>query len=127
MNIVTKSQQLKLKGQFTGLTRKKIMRKQEEEKENQSMMLTVVWNEYNNTRKRKGEIDRRIAVLGYPNTLEEAYSLMDKYLKKIQFKSYIGRQWVRDNTLIYDFGSHEKYFKLHNLNEETKRKLSKSS
>ena len=29
------------------------MRKQEEEKENQSMMLTIVWNEYNNTRKRK--------------------------------------------------------------------------
>ena len=87
------------------------MRKQEEEKENQSMMLTVVWNEYNNTRKRKGEIDRRIAVLGYPNTLEEAYSLMDKYLKKIQFKSYIGRQWVRDNTLIYYIVSHEKYIK----------------
>lgn len=107
------------------------MREQEEkeEKENQkqSMMLTIVWNEYSNTRKRKGEIDRRITVLGYPNTLEEAYSLMDKYLKKIQFKSYIGRQWVRDNTLIYDFGSHGKYFKLHNLNEETKRKLSKSS
>ena len=103
------------------------MRKQEEEKENQSMMLTIVWNEYNNTRKRKEEIDRRIAVLGYPNTLEEAYSLMDKYLKKIQFRSYLGRQWVRDNTVIYGFGSHGKYFKLHNLNKETKRKLSKSS
>ena len=100
MNIVTKSQQLKLKGQFTGLTRKKKKKK-----------------DYAKTRRRKRN----------PNTLEEAYSLMDKYLKKIQFKSYIGRQWVRDNTLIYDFGSHGKYFKLHNLNEETKRKLSKSS
>ena len=90
------------------------------DKNNHNMFLTLEWNEYNDN-----NTNRRIKVIGYPNTLSEAFSLIRKFLKRHNYKSYSIRRWVKETRVVVDCGSHTQFFYISNLNEVTKQELIK--
>lgn len=90
------------------------------DKNNHNMSLTLEWNEFENN-----NTNRRIKVIGYPNTLSEAFSLIREFLKQHNYKCYAIRQWLKENRVVIDVGSHSQLFYISNLNEVTKQELIK--
>lgn len=56
--------------------------------------------------------DKRL--IAEPNTEEEAFKEIHKFLDEHNFKSYYTRIWeTPDGVKVYDVGSHTEFFHLH--------------
>jgi hypothetical protein len=52
-------------------------------------------------------------------TIDEAHKVIDDYLKKINFKSYYTRtNFLKDNTMWIDYGSHTHFFYIKEVTNE---------
>lgn len=51
--------------------------------------------------------------IGRPQTEEEIYIIINKFLDEHNYKSYYTRSWINENDpkeTIYDVGSHSEFF-----------------
>ena len=49
--------------------------------------------------------------IGEVETQGELNKLINDYIKKIKFRCYYNRQWLKDDgTLVIDYGSHTEFF-----------------
>lgn len=53
-------------------------------------------------------------IIGNPNSEQEAFKIINNFLKKHNFKSYYTRTWNVNNFLCIDVGSHSEFFYLEN-------------
>lgn len=56
--------------------------------------------------------------LGEPNSKDEAWNMISKFLKEHNFECHYVRNWTTpDGTLHYDVGSHSEFFELEGYGE----------